>query len=332
MPDKTLKIRIKLKPAQTSTMMSDSPLESLTKERRNSARAGNSKRKLVAAAFTGLFVILITTYLIRSNDVGEHPPTKLTQNTLDLSYTTKSVAQIKPDTQTIAALETAPIPKPRNTIDQSSPDPKAPIETALHSSAEILQPEKSEELYQEIPLQSQLSVLESSVPGSINQNVKDPSANISAEIKSTMATDDTSDPTTIVLVQKPEFATESLGPEHHEAIAQPLLPPNIVRAQLTNGIKNREPIDRADNIISTSNQEFKRLFYFTEFRNMKGQKIIHRWEHEGRIEAEIKFNVDGNRWRVYSSKNLIPSMEGEWKIIITNATGKVLLTDGFVYN
>lgn len=312
--------------------MPNSPLGSLIKEKENSARTGNSRRKLVAAAFTGLFVVLITSYLMRSNDEDEHPSTKLAQNTPDLSSTTKPVAQIKPDTQTIAALETAPTPEPRNTIDQSGPDPKTPIGTALHSSEEYFQPEKSEEPYQETPLQSQLSVLESSVPGNINQSVKDPSAKISAEIKSTMATDDTSDPTTVALVQKLESATESLGSEHHAAIVQPLLPPNVIRAQLTNGIKNREPIDRAENVISTSNQGFKRLFYFTEFRNMKGQKIIHRWEHEGRIEAEIKFNVGGNRWRVYSSKNLIPSMEGEWKIIITNATGKVLLTDGFVYN
>lgn len=306
--------------------MSDSPSESLTKEMEGSARTGNSKRTLVAVAFTGLFVVMIITYLIIPNDEGEHPSTNLTQNTLNLSSTTK------PGTQIIAALETTLISKPQDRIKQSSPDSKSPIETALSPAAEYLQPKKIEESHQEIPQQSQLAALESPLPGGRNASTKKPSLKILAEVDSAIATDHSSDPATVAVSRESKAATESLDLKHPTAVAQPLLPPNIIRAQLTNGIKNREPIDRAESVISTPSQGFKRLFYFTEFRGMKGQKVFHRWEHEGHIVAEVKFNVGGNRWRVYSSKNLIPSMEGEWKITITDATGKVFLTDSFVYN
>jgi len=108
--------------------------------------------------------------------------------------------------------------------------------------------------------------------------------------------------------------------------------PNIARAQLTNGVINREPIDRIKEVVHFDGQALKRLFYYTEFLNMPGQKAVHRWEHDGNVVAEVKFNIRGARWRVYSSKYLSPSMAGEWKILVIDGEGKPLKSEHFVYS
>ncbi len=105
----------------------------------------------------------------------------------------------------------------------------------------------------------------------------------------------------------------------------------VARAQLTNGIKQREPIDRLESVVDAEGRAFKRLFYFTEIRNMKGGTITHLWKHQGKVVAKVKFPIRGNRWRIYSSKNLTSSMIGEWQIDVLDTQGKPLTTANFVY-
>jgi hypothetical protein len=47
--------------------------------------------------------------------------------------------------------------------------------------------------------------------------------------------------------------------------------------------------------------------------------------------AEVKFDVKGPRWRVSSSKNLLPEWLGEWKVSVIDGQGRVLVTDSFTY-
>ncbi len=108
--------------------------------------------------------------------------------------------------------------------------------------------------------------------------------------------------------------------------------PNIARAQLTNDVINREPIDRIEEVVRVEGQSLRRLFYYTEFRNMQGQKAVHIWEHDGKVVAEVKFHIRGDRWRVYSSKYLSPSMTGDWIIHVIDGEGKPLKSENFVYS
>ncbi len=106
---------------------------------------------------------------------------------------------------------------------------------------------------------------------------------------------------------------------------------NIVRAQLTNNVKNREPVDLIKGTVSAEGQSLKHLYYFTEFRNMQGQTLSHRWIHEGKTVAEVNFDIRGNRWRVYSSKYLTPSMAGHWQVLLVDARGEPLKTEHFSF-
>ncbi len=47
--------------------------------------------------------------------------------------------------------------------------------------------------------------------------------------------------------------------------------------------------------------------------------------------AEIPFAVGAPRWRVHSSKNLLPEWVGEWTVSVVDSGGQVLATDTFVY-
>jgi hypothetical protein len=127
----------------------------------------------------------------------------------------------------------------------------------------------------------------------------------------------------------PERLEESRPLIDESAPAQP--EGSIIRAQFTTGIKQHEPIDRLGEIIPANKEGIKRLYYFTEVKNMYGKTIIHRWEHEGRIIAEVPLSIDSYQWRTYSSKALTPAMMGRWQVIITNEQGEPLHTDRFVY-
>ena len=106
----------------------------------------------------------------------------------------------------------------------------------------------------------------------------------------------------------------------------------VSRAQFTSGIKAREPIDNVKKTFYSDGLKSKRLYYFTELHGMKGDSIIHRWDHQGRTIANVTFDISGDRWRVYSSKNLPSSMKGQWNVVVTDASGNPLVSDSFIYD
>lgn len=101
----------------------------------------------------------------------------------------------------------------------------------------------------------------------------------------------------------------------------------VSRASFTSAVENREPTDQ----LSSVNNNQSEIMYFTELRDMAGQSVTHRWEHDGKVMAEVPFNVGGNRWRVYSSKKLDPSWTGSWKASVISANGETMSVSTFNY-
>jgi len=109
--------------------------------------------------------------------------------------------------------------------------------------------------------------------------------------------------------------------------AQPKTTGTVARAQFTNAIQDREPVDKVSNLLNDKN----RVYFFSEIKDAADQKITHRWEHDGKVMSETSFDVGGDRWRVYSSKNLDPSWTGEWKVSVVDEAGSTLAADTFTY-
>ena len=101
----------------------------------------------------------------------------------------------------------------------------------------------------------------------------------------------------------------------------------VARSVFTTAIDNREPVDQVGQLSNDSSL----INFFTEIRGMEGHVITHRWEKDGEVKAEVSFNVGGNRWRVWSSKNLDPSWLGNWQVSVVDEGGNVLAQESFAY-
>lgn len=102
---------------------------------------------------------------------------------------------------------------------------------------------------------------------------------------------------------------------------------HVARAVFTDGVHDREPADT----ITTLGNDKNQIYFFTDLRDLAGQTVIHRWEFQGKTVDEVKFNVGGPRWRVWSSKTLRPQSTGDWRVEIIGGDGKTLGDASFKY-
>ena len=102
---------------------------------------------------------------------------------------------------------------------------------------------------------------------------------------------------------------------------------NISNAEFAIEIKDRTPL----NIIEELDNSFGKIYFFTNIRNLQGQSIRHRWIYKNKVMAEVEFDINGPRWRVWSSKNLWPTWLGEWSVEVLNANSEVLYKKEFNY-
>ena len=73
-----------------------------------------------------------------------------------------------------------------------------------------------------------------------------------------------------------------------------------------------------------------RLFVFSRVKGgAEGASVTHRWIYADKTVAEVKLDVKGSPWRVWSSKGIAPAQSGAWKVDIADDAGKVLKTVEF---
>ena len=102
---------------------------------------------------------------------------------------------------------------------------------------------------------------------------------------------------------------------------------NISKAVFALDVEDRVPI----NIVKEADNSLGKIYFFTNIRNLSGESITHRWIYQGRVMADVSFNINGPRWRVWSSKNLWHTWIGEWTVEVLTADGSVLYEKVFNY-
>jgi hypothetical protein len=102
----------------------------------------------------------------------------------------------------------------------------------------------------------------------------------------------------------------------------------VARSAFTSEIVDREPVDQ----ITALENDATRIYFFSELLGLDGQTVVHRWEYNGEVTAEVSFEVGGPRWRVHSSKNLDPLWLGEWSVTVVDGAGNELSLDHFSYS
>jgi hypothetical protein len=60
---------------------------------------------------------------------------------------------------------------------------------------------------------------------------------------------------------------------------------------------------------------------------MEGRTVRHRWELDGQVMAEVSFQVGAPRWRVHSSKRLLPGQPGSWTVSVVDESGNILRSE-----
>ncbi len=101
----------------------------------------------------------------------------------------------------------------------------------------------------------------------------------------------------------------------------------VARSAFTTAVEDREPVDQVGQLGNDNSI----IYFFTEIKGMSGHTVIHRWEQGGEVRAEVSFNIGGDRWRVWSSKNLEPSWLGEWQVSVVDEGGNVIAQESFAY-
>jgi hypothetical protein len=129
-----------------------------------------------------------------------------------------------------------------------------------------------------------------------------------------------------------ESAGESapMAGTEQSADSQPVSEPSqgtVARSIFTSNIQDHEPVDQ----LTSATTDLHTVSFFTELKGFEGQTVTHRWEYNGENMAEVKFQVGGPRWRVWSSKNMLPEWVGSWKVSVVNGNGDVVASETLNY-
>ncbi|WP_409424332.1 DUF2914 domain-containing protein [Pseudoalteromonas sp. RW-H-Ap-1] len=102
----------------------------------------------------------------------------------------------------------------------------------------------------------------------------------------------------------------------------------ISRAVLTRSVSNREPT----NVFAADvrlNQFEESLSFFSELKNLQGQQVKHVWLFEGEVMAEVALKVTSPRYRTYSTKNIMDTQLGHWRVDVVDENGLLIAQKEF---
>ncbi len=102
----------------------------------------------------------------------------------------------------------------------------------------------------------------------------------------------------------------------------------VSRALFTLGVDNREPVLSVDSISSSA---YTSISFFTELTDLSGHNITHQWMLNDKVMFEKTFAVNGARWRVWTSKTLIPSWTGQWTVNVLDDDRSIMSSTSFDY-
>jgi len=97
-----------------------------------------------------------------------------------------------------------------------------------------------------------------------------------------------------------------------------------VEIAIARSVVDRMPVDTASVFAADVGQ----VACWTRVSGAAGQTIQHVWIH-GENEFPVSFEIGGSPWRVWSTKEIPPEWDGEWRVEIRDSTGAVLASTTF---
>ncbi len=95
----------------------------------------------------------------------------------------------------------------------------------------------------------------------------------------------------------------------------------IPEAAIATAIESRVP----QGISDTFQSDVGKLYAFTRIAGAKDETTVkHMWFYNDKLMTEIRLPVKSTSWRTYSSKTILSSWTGQWKVEIVDEDGRVL--------
>ncbi|MBI3610345.1 MAG: DUF2914 domain-containing protein [Nitrospirae bacterium] len=125
----------------------------------------------------------------------------------------------------------------------------------------------------------------------------------------------------LMLALIPVFWSRPAAPQ--EKAAPPI---TIEEAVIATGVTNLTPVGSAESFSS----DVGKLYCFTRIKSdVQPASIKHLWFHGDKMVMEITLPIKSAHWRTYSTKTILPSGGGAWKVDITTEDGTILKTLNF---
>ncbi len=103
----------------------------------------------------------------------------------------------------------------------------------------------------------------------------------------------------------------------------------IARSRFTSNVASREPVDDLGDRIRAPRSGVRRIYYFTEITDLAGVRVRHRWEYAGEVVAEIPLEIGSDGWRTFSSKYVMATQLGPWRVSVLRSDGARVGADTF---
>ncbi|MBH0073074.1 DUF2914 domain-containing protein [Pseudoalteromonas sp. NZS127] len=195
----------------------------------------------------------------------------------------------------------------------NSPAAVAPIN--LVAEQKVAEPDKV--VAAELPVASQAEIKNNS-PEPVNiEQVPTPDLLVDTDLA---AISDTAPSSTQGFAPLAQLASVALGAQ--------IDTDKISRAVLTRKVSKREPVNvfAADIRLSQFDDT---LSFFSELKNLQGQQVKHVWFFEDDIVAEIELDITSSRYRTYSTKNIMDSQIGQWRVDVIDEQGQLIAQKEF---
>ncbi|MEP1216451.1 MAG: DUF2914 domain-containing protein [Marinobacter sp.] len=118
-------------------------------------------------------------------------------------------------------------------------------------------------------------------------------------------------------------------PSPEDAASIKLLSDHVIRAQLSTGLEEKEPIDEIPNVLTMGSDGLIRIYLFTEIQGMEGQLHFHDWYLDDERVARVEIRPSVDPMRASSAKYIDRHMVGDWRVEVVTEEGELMAKGEF---
>jgi hypothetical protein len=96
---------------------------------------------------------------------------------------------------------------------------------------------------------------------------------------------------------------------------------SVVDLEVCTSVEDRVPVG----VETSFSGDVEKLYCFTKIvSNQDEGSVFHVWLHNDRVMARVELPTKAKVWRTWSSKKILPSWNGKWRVDIESPDGTLL--------